>query len=155
MSNEAKKIIQTIKRGELPELPDVDKQGTYGLQTIGEFKKMPRYIVDAEKMQSLLEEEIEECGNPTADNNPIAYGTTLGLKMSLSYTKTLSTADAAPVIHAKWVSLAYDFFSGKFVYACSRCDRRIKVYHREDTKDYPYCHCGAKMDERIEENDSV
>lgn len=53
---------------------------------------MARYI-DAEKMRSLLEEEIEGCGNPTADDNPIAYGTTLGLKMALSYAKTLPTAE--------------------------------------------------------------
>lgn len=39
VSNEAKKIIETVKRGELPELPDVDKQVTFGLQTIGEVKK--------------------------------------------------------------------------------------------------------------------
>ena len=59
----------------------------------------------------------------------------------------IPTADVAPVLHAKWVSLAYDFLGGTFVYACNRCDRHIKVYHREDIKDFPYCHCGAKMDE--------
>lgn len=58
----------------------------------------------------------------------------------------IPTADVAPVVHAKWVGLAYDFLGGKFVYACSRCDRQIKIYHREDFKDFPYCHCGAKMD---------
>ena len=60
------------------------------------------------------------------------------------------TVDVAPVIHSKWVSLAYDFLGGKFVYVCNRCDRQIKVYHREDLKDFPYCHCGAKMDEEEE-----
>ena len=91
---------------------------------------MPRYI-DAEKMHSLLEEEIEGCGNPTADDNPIAYGTTLGLKMALSYTKTLPTADVAPVVHAHWIPLYGRMYAcndkkGEIVqtgYKCSACGR--------------------------------
>ena len=61
-------------------------------------------------------------------------------------------ADVEPIVHAKWVSLAYDFLGGKFVYACDRCDRHIKVYHKEDLKDFPYCHCGARMDEEVEKD---
>lgn len=105
---------------------------------------MARYI-DAEKMQSLLEEEIEECDNPTANDNPIAYGTTLGLKMALSYAKTLPTADVAPVVHAAWLLAGVDHFWNKYIFVCSRCKRREKVSQRKDLKDLPYCHCGAKM----------
>ena len=113
--------------------------------------------IDAEKMQSHLEEEIEGCGNPTADNNPIAYGTTLGLKMALSYTKTLSTADVAPVVHAHW-ERCIDTEDGRY-YKCTVCGRTIFIdkdfVWRDPKEDHPYCHCGAKMDERIGEDGEI
>lgn len=111
---------------------------------------MPRYTVDAEKMQSHLEEEIEECGNPTADNNPIAYGVTLGLKMALSYTKTLSTADTATVVHAHWEKTGWQKRGGEVEYRCSHC-KRCKIWKKKTQKLPYYCEkCGAKMDEEIE-----
>ena len=108
---------------------------------------MARYI-DAEKIQSLLEEEIEGCGNPTADDNPIAYGTTLGLKMALSYAKTLPTADAAPVVHAHWQQGISGMYAGKC--ACSECTRTIKGKLEDIEADCKFCpYCGAKMDEGV------
>lgn len=96
--------------------------------------------IDAEKMQSHLEEEIEGCGNPTADNNPIAYGTTLGLKMALSYAKTLPTADVAPVVHAHWKQVSEKYPR----YVCTACN------HLFNNKGFKYCpFCGANMDERV------
>lgn len=120
---------------------------------------MPRYI-DAEKMQSLLEEEIEGCGYPISENKPIAYGTTLGLKMALSYAKTLPTADVAPVVHAHWeyheCVCTDEGRTGVFV--CSAC----KVAVPEAVFDFlmdgfykDFCGaCGAKMDEEAKENES-
>lgn len=40
------------------------------------------------------------------------------------------------------------------VYKCEKCGREITVFHRygcsptvvQVTEDYPYCHCGAKME---------
>ena len=40
------------------------------------------------------------------------------------------------------------------VYKCVECERKITVFHRygdaptkaKVTEDYPYCHCGAKME---------
>lgn len=40
------------------------------------------------------------------------------------------------------------------VYQCAECERKITVFHRfgdmstiaKVTEDYPYCHCGAKME---------
>ena len=40
------------------------------------------------------------------------------------------------------------------VYQCAECERKITVFHRygdspsvaDVTVDYPYCHCGAKME---------
>ena len=99
---------------------------------------MSRYI-DAEKMQSLLEDEIEGCGYPISENNPIAYGTTLGLKMALSYAKTQPTADVAPVVHAHWATVRLNPMLERL--ECSNCGCPTP-------KKRAYCpDCGAKMDE--------
>lgn len=111
--------------------------------------------IDAEKMQSLLEEEIEGCGYPISDNKPIAYGVTLGLKMALSYTKTLPTADVAPVVHAQWIKDKRFIRDDDEIYdfCCSRCHGRAL---RDDYDNYSifssFCpNCGAKMDEEVKQ----
>ena len=125
--------------------------------------------IDAEKMQSLLEEEIEECGNPTAEDNPIAYGTTLGLKMALSYAKTLPTADVAPIIHAHWIDKEENIYglSPNILRVCSNCDTEYEstfmaaccafipsdAFGAGDDTKFPKCPCcGAKMDEEVKDD---
>lgn len=56
----------------------------------------------------------------------------------------LPTADVAPVVHAHWERKAY-FPDGTPAWVCSRCGRA------EEERE-PYCNCGAKMDEEIEED---
>lgn len=63
------------------------------------------------------------------------------------------TADVAPVIHAHWV---YEgIFDGNAEYTCSRCHRNAVVFISVERSPvdvvYPYCHCGAKMDEEVEQ----
>lgn len=63
------------------------------------------------------------------------------------------TADVAPVVHAHWV---YEgIFYGNAEYTCSRCNRNAVVYTSVERSHvdavYPYCHCGAKMDEEVEQ----
>lgn len=65
--------------------------------------------------------------------------------------KEAQTVDAAPVVHAHW---KYDTsFGTNKVYVCSKCNRPIIVCpeNGQNLKDYPYCHCGAKMDEEVKE----
>lgn len=63
--------------------------------------------------------------------------------------KTLSAADVAPVIRATWV-LTTDFGLSE-LYHCSRCGREEVRFGKSSIyKQYPYCHCGAKMDEGAE-----
>ena len=55
------------------------------------------------------------------------------------YLYELPAADVAPVVHGRWIS----FLGGAHImperyYRCSRCGR---VESRQE----PYCHCGAKM----------
>ena len=65
--------------------------------------------------------------------------------MALSAIDDTPTADVAPVIHAAWLLAGVDHFWNKYIFVCSRCKRREKVSQRKDLKDFPYCHCGAKM----------
>ena len=55
--------------------------------------------------------------------------------------------DAELVRHGQWIckgSYMDDDFDRVFEYYCSICGRCIQVY--DDIAQYPYCHCGAKMD---------
>ena len=79
------------------------------------------------------------------------------------------TIEAEPVVHAHW-NLSYEevgaFETTRTYYFghCSKCGRKIDIVclsglhsaegleeaKRKAHEDYPYCHCGAKMDEKGE-----
>lgn len=71
------------------------------------------------------------------------------------------TLDLAPVVHGEWTLVEKFFTYGEegevdsdWYLVCSECGRKVPVYEywppdidiKKLTKDYPYCHCGAKMD---------
>lgn len=60
--------------------------------------------------------------------------------------------DVAPVIHAHW-EYRYDMGIYQTEFLCSRCKGLIETYScTVDEVEYEYCpHCGAKMDEMVEE----
>lgn len=61
------------------------------------------------------------------------------------YIEALPAADVAPVIRATWV-FTTDFGPSE-LYHCSRCGREEVRFGKSSIyKQYPYCHCGAKMD---------
>lgn len=70
-------------------------------------------------------------------------------------TDKIPTADVAEVKHGKWVMVEKEIKTdGDYdVYKCSLCGRKI-VCDRYPTKSveelFPYCHCGAKMEEETE-----
>lgn len=51
--------------------------------------------------------------------------------------------EAAHLRHGKWVAFGAEFYRTKWY--CSECGR-IETFHKDDLHNYPYCHCGAKMD---------
>ena len=79
------------------------------------------------------------------------------------------TVDAEPVVHAHW-KVSYEeagvFETTRTYYFghCSKCGRKIDIVclsglhstegleeaKRKAHEDYPYCHCGAKMDEEAD-----
>lgn len=63
--------------------------------------------------------------------------------------------DAEPVRHGKWIVQKVDANQTKFY--CSECERCVLCgndYFMKPTKHiayfYPYCHCGAKMDKGVQ-----
>ena len=63
------------------------------------------------------------------------------LKMAI---KSLETNNA--VVHAKWIQQE-SLFGMTDYYECSECGRVIWLDKEvQDLDDFPYCHCGAKMD---------
>lgn len=65
--------------------------------------------------------------------------------------KALPAADVAPVVHGRWKLLHKGGWTSVFV--CSVCGRRETITESESynsqhkmPKEYPYCHCGARMD---------
>ena len=66
--------------------------------------------------------------------------------------KEFPAADVAPIIHAHWELVGQTYNS--YEHKCSRCHRTVFTSSAVKIENinavYPYCHCGAKMDE--EEN---
>ena len=65
------------------------------------------------------------------------------------------TASVAPVVHAHWIDKTEDT---RREYVCSKCERSVFLQFSHAIKEepallqvmYPYCHCGARMDEEVE-----
>ena len=53
---------------------------------------MSKYI-DADKILSHLNDEIEACGDPDVYSQPVAYGTYLGLQYARSIVETAEAAN--------------------------------------------------------------
>lgn len=53
------------------------------------------------------------------------------------------TVDVAPVDHAQW-ELVKEYGIDS-LYRCSKCHRKIRACP-DELQEYPYCHCGAKME---------
>lgn len=60
--------------------------------------------------------------------------------------KCAPAADVQEVKHGKWKYCGRSQTMCKHTFQCSECLRIEFVTHKSKIKDYPYCHCGAKMD---------
>ena len=93
-----------------------------------------------------LEKRISTADYYTAeqavDNWLRGYGEAVGDFLAIS--DSLPAADVVEVRHGKWLPVTtYD--GREHLYRCSVCNRHEQVI-------YEYCHCGAKMDGKGEDN---
>ena len=104
---------------------------------------MTRYI-NAEKIISHLNDEIEGCGDPDVYSQPVAYGTYLGLTYARSVVETAETADVVQVVRCK----DCQYFERKDL-MCERCGDIEEPcggchYTGGCTYDDGYCHHGER-----------
>ena len=63
------------------------------------------------------------------------------------------TADVQEVRHGKWIYKGHHEMMGH-AFECSVCERWMFTNSTEHiAEEYPYCHCGAKMDLEKQRND--
>ena len=70
--------------------------------------------------------------------------------VTVEYIESLEPADVVPVRHGTWLPIV----SYNNTYKCSECGRLLVDITdglKMVAKNYPYCHCGAKMDAQGEE----
>ena len=78
------------------------------------------------------------------------YGVALDNMLFAAFvTDYAPTEDVQPVVHAHWIPTKCD--SPYLVsYRCSKCNKEVYVMNPNCLqKEYPYCNCGAKMDEVV------
>ena len=68
-----------------------------------------------------------------------------GIESVLEYAENLPAADVAPVVHGRWI-----YKGDSDMWVCSRCGRSVNA-DPEGIDLYCY-HCGAKMDEKENDN---
>ena len=116
---------------------------------------------NTDKIISHLNDEIEACGNPDGNNEPITYGTMLGLLSAKAFIETAETADVLEVRHGKWIWFEDAIDWGLGAWICSECHGRNenigagKPGYDNSIGKNPYIwagskfcpNCGAKMDE--------
>lgn len=107
---------------------------------------MPRYI-DAETIPDLFDEKFKEtqklieAGETQLDN--LAEGFAEAEKIVLF---KATTADVQEVKHGKWIYKGHHEMMGH-AFECSACERWMFANSIKNVVgEYPYCHCGAKMD---------
>lgn len=90
--------------------------------------------------------KLEEFAKSTCDSS---YED--GIRIATQVINETHTTDVQEVQHAHWDKLRYQ------MYECSRCKRSVYLEGLNVTDEneakllreiYPYCHCGAKMDEK-------
>lgn len=99
---------------------------------------MPRYI-DADKINAEL---MDEYHGMISDESMKIY-------KIMQMLDNAPIADVEEVRHGKWIYKGHNDMMG-YVFQCSVCDRWRFANSLENViEQYPYCHCGAKI-ERVE-----
>lgn len=111
---------------------------------------MSRYI-DAELFDKNLAMQVY-----FADNEDFTKAFARGMELVKKAEEETPTADVEEVRHGKWICRGHN---GQMEYAfeCSVCERWMFTDFppKYIIKEYPYCHCGVKMDsvEKLEDEE--
>ena len=100
---------------------------------------MPKYI-DADKIISHLNDEIEACGDPDVYSQPVAYGTYLGLQYARSAVETAETAEVVKEIFEEIANIIYNLRDSPFYSSSDAVDELTELKKK---------YTGEKEDEQI------
>lgn len=101
---------------------------------------MPRYI-DAELFSKNLMMQVY-----LADDKDFTTAFVKGMELVKKAEEETSTADVEEVRHGKWIYEGYHEMMGH-AFQCSVCMRWMFTdFPKHVVEEYPYCHCGAKME---------
>lgn len=110
---------------------------------------MPRYI-DAELFSKNLTMQVY-----LADDEDFTTAFVKGMELVKKAEEETPTADVEDVKHGKWIYRGHHEMMGH-AFECSVCERwMFTVFPKHVIGEYPYCHCGAKMEsvEGLEEEE--
>ena len=100
---------------------------------------MPNYID-----RDTLLQDMKERLNNVNDSNYISYR--IGYELAIRRIENESIADVEEVRHGKWIYEGHHEMMGH-AFQCSVCTRWMFTNSPEYVvEEYPYCHCGAKME---------
>lgn len=110
---------------------------------------MPK-LIDVESAIADLKKYIEAC---KFERFRIGRSVT-ALRFIVGWLAKRPVVEAEPVVHGCWI---FDFsLDDSNFYRCSVCGRQEVLLAKESTAEYfPYCHCGAKMDQRLTKSQAV
>jgi hypothetical protein len=109
-------------------------------------------LIDADNVLELFRAEYQNTKNLIKQGEKHLDSLAEGYTEAAHIIKHISpTVDAVPVVHGRWKLLHKGGWTSVFV--CSVCGRRETITESESynsqhkmPKEYPYCHCGARMD---------
>lgn len=110
---------------------------------------MPRYI-DAELFSKNLTMQVY-----LADDEDFTTTFVKGMELVKKAEEETPTADVEEVRHGKWIYKGHHEMMGH-AFQCSVCERWMFTnFPKHVVEEYPYCHCGAKMEsvEGLEEEE--
>ena len=103
-------------------------------------------MINLEALKSNLDLEIENSKAESKDTFRCTLGLANLLSEGLAQAIT-STADVEAVRHGVWLHTPRTIADKIYHrWQCSVCARTVATVKRDDITDFPYCHCGAKMD---------
>lgn len=104
---------------------------------------MPKYI-DADSLYERLEKRYQQIVENHAEFDAQQY--IMGFGEAINALKNEPEVDVEEVRHGKWIYRSYHPRMGH-AFECSVCKRwMFTAFLKSVVEDYPYCHCGAKME---------
>lgn len=97
-------------------------------------------LIDADALKKFLQEKVNEIVKEIGWYDHYVTG----LDYAITHIEDAPTIDAEPVRRGRWEPCANGIMLGCTAYRCSMCGRI------EEENSEPYCHCGAKMDTRLD-----